>query len=362
MDNFQKIKIEEKEYFIIDSIQNLRAEDSFIHRQNKLKIFKGNGEARKYIGSYTGTNGKKLSDFFEYSDWGNNKDGSRSYSVIQQNSCFFSKSNLLKYLFDAKMEYQNQEQVYNNDISNYFETHIETVNNLKDDKIFFSIYDVSDRINLGSRAYIRSDDEIWASWRKLILPKISYLSILKLLPLNSVNKKPIFYFRILLDYQFRSIVHPKLINTSIEELIEIQKPKTTVKNNQRQGADNFRKKVLEHMPQCPFTKISDEKLLIASHIKPYNVCIKENNLKQATDYLNGLSLTPTYDKLFDQGYITFKDNGDLVCGTLLSNYTWEKLNINPNAINNLRIYPENRKEYLEYHRKFIFQDDINDLL
>ena len=75
-----------------------------------------------------------------------------------------------------------------------------------------------------------------------------------------------------------------------------------------------------------------------------------------------MSLTPTYDKLFDQGYITFKDNGDLVCGTLLSNYTWEKLNINPNAINNLRIYPENRGKYLEYHRKYIFQDNIEDLI
>ena len=124
----------------------------------------------------------------------------------------------------------------------------------------------------------------------------------------------------------------------------------------------YRKKVIEHMPQCPFTKITDEKLLIASHIKPYRVCIKEGREDQAIDYLNGLALTPTYDKLFDQGYITFKDNGDLVCGTLLSAYTWERLNINPNAKNNLRIYPEERQHYLQYHRQFVFQDDINDLI
>lgn len=116
------------------------------------------------------------------------------------------------------------------------------------------------------------------------------------------------------------------------------------------------------MPQCPFTKITDEKLLIASHIKPYRVCIKEGREDQALDYLNGLALTPTYDKLFDQGYITFKDNGDLICGTLLSAYSWERLNINPPAKNNLRIYPENRELYLEYHRNFVFQDDIDDLI
>jgi putative restriction endonuclease len=46
MENFQKIHIEGKEYFIIDSIQNLRAEDSFIYRKNKLQMYKGNGESR----------------------------------------------------------------------------------------------------------------------------------------------------------------------------------------------------------------------------------------------------------------------------------------------------------------------------
>jgi putative restriction endonuclease len=364
MENFQKIKIEDKEYYIIDSIQNLRAEDSFIYRKNKLKMFKGNGEARKYVGSYIGQNKINLSDFFEYDKWGETfVDGKRTYPIIQQGNCFFSKSNLLKYLYDSRIEYQKQEQIYNFDISEYYNENLERINEIENDKIFFSIYDVSDGIeNKLNRAYIRSDDEIWDSWRKLVLPKISYLSILKLIPItHEGDKKPLFYFRILLDYQFRSIVHPKLIGSSNEVIEKIKTLRKPVKSVSRIGADQYRKKVLEHMPQCPFTKISEDKLLIASHIKPYRVCIKEGREDQAVDYLNGLALTPTYDKLFDQGYITFKDNGDLVCGTLLSQYTWERLNINPNAKNNLRIYPESREEYLEYHRRFVFQDDINDL-
>ena len=116
------------------------------------------------------------------------------------------------------------------------------------------------------------------------------------------------------------------------------------------------------MPQCPFTKISDERLLIASHIKPYRTCINEKKVDEAIDYLNGLALSPTYDKLFDQGYITFTDKGELICGTQLTPYTWERLNINPNAKNVLRIYPEKREQYLDYHRKYVFQDDINDLI
>jgi putative restriction endonuclease len=116
------------------------------------------------------------------------------------------------------------------------------------------------------------------------------------------------------------------------------------------------------MPQCPFTKITDERLLIASHIKPYNICIKANKEDEALDYLNGLSLSPTYDKLFDQGYITFSNKGELICGTQLSSYTWEKLNINPNSKNKMRIYPEGREDYLEYHRKHVFLDNIENII
>lgn len=63
MPDFQRITIENIEYFIVDSIQNLRAEDSFIHRNNKLSVFGGNGEARKYVGSYIDDSGRKLSTF-----------------------------------------------------------------------------------------------------------------------------------------------------------------------------------------------------------------------------------------------------------------------------------------------------------
>ncbi len=363
MSGFQKIKIDSVEYYIVDSIQDLRAEDSFIHRQNKLKLFKGNGESRKYVGSYTGNNGQKLKHFFEYETWGDTKvNNKRTYPIIQEN-CFFSKENLLKYLYDARVEYQKQEQVYNFDISKNFDENIQNINELSDNKIEFSIYDVSDFTDnkRGNRAYIRSDAKIWDLWRKLILPKISYLSILKLLPTNNKSSQPIYYFRILLDYQFRSIVHSQL-GGSTEELIEVTKEKVKRKIVSREGASKYRRQVLEHMPQCPFTKISDERLLVASHIKPYQTCINEERIDQATDYLNGLALSPTYDKLFDQGYITFMDDGRLICGTQLSSYTWEKLQINPNAKNKMRIYPEDRESYLEFHRKCVFQDNIDDLI
>ena len=372
MENIQNIKIEGKKYSIIDSIQDFRAEDSFIHRKNKLSQFRGNGESKKHIGTYKGELGKRMSSFFNYSTWGLEhidkgkkrktiESAIESKAVISNKRCFYSKSNLAKYLSDAKTEYFAQEQHYHNNISEYYQERLNEVNNLPSEHVFFSIYDASDNLSQNqTRGYIRSDDSIWKLWRELILPSISYLSILKIVPSDNLQAEPFFYFRILLDYQFRSFVHPNSI-VSEKEIVETQESNST-KRAHRLGSEKYRREVINYMPQCPFTKITDERLLIASHIKPYSVCIKNNENGQAIDFLNGLALSPTYDKLFDQGYITFTDTGELICGTQLSSYTWEKLNINPNAKNKMRIFPEEREHYLEYHRNNVFQDDINDLI
>ncbi len=376
MAKYQEIKINNVLYNIIDSIQDFRAEDSFIHRSNKLAQFYGNGESKKHVGTYNGEIGQKISNFFDYSTWGlehfdNEKkrktvnSARESGAIIQENTCFFSKTNLLKYLDDAKAEYYAQEQIYHNDISVYYNKRYQEVQNISTEYIPFSIYDASDNLlQRQNRGYIRSDDSIWKLWRELILPKISYLSILKLVPVfpTEENSRPIFYFRILLDYQFRTFVHPSAL-LLIEEVAVVDIPKLEeIKKSYRIGQEKYRRAVIEYMPQCPFSKITDERLLIASHIKPYSVCIKEKRDDQALDYLNGLALSPTYDRLFDQGYITFSDSGELICGTQLSSYTWEKLNINPTAKNKMRIFPENRESYLDYHRKHVFQDDISDMI
>jgi predicted restriction endonuclease len=375
MNEYQKIKLDSVEYYIVDSMQDFRAEDSFIHRSNKLAQFDGNGESKKHVGTYNGPKGQQMSNFFEYSKWGlEHIDSSKKRktidsaklmgAVIQENTCFFSKSNLLKYLEDAKAEYFAQEQIYHNDISIFFEQRFNEVQNLKNEHISFSIYDASDNLSQKQkRGYIRSDDAIWKLWRELILPKISYLSILKLVPVSTyqTNQKPIYYFRILLDYRFRSFVHPSALELIEEPPVDTAEYEK-IKKSYRIGQEKYRKEVIEYMAQCPFSKLTDERLLIASHIKPYSACIKEQREDQAIDYLNGLALSPTYDRLFDQGYITFSDNGELICGTQLSSLTWERLNINPLAKNKLRIFPENRELYLDYHRKHVFQDNIDDLI
>lgn len=368
MENNRKIKIDNDFYFITDLYEDLRAEDSFFNI--KLKETTGNGEARKYVDNYS-NNPNRLKSFFGYSNWGQEdvigNIKKNRLNTINEGNCFFSKTNLMFYMKESKQEYYAQEQIYRENISHKFPANINAIESLNQNLNFFSIYDVSDRLdNSQSRAYIRSDDDIWKLWRKIVLPRISYLSILKLIKINGDNNKPYFYFRIYLDYNFRTAQHPKSqpdlqLDLELKQKKDVEiKTGNLAKNTNRNPI--FRKKVIEYMEKCPFTKISDERVLIASHIKPHSVCVKENDMLSANDKLNGLVLSPTYDYLFDQGHITFLDDGTLVCGTQLSPYTWSKLNISPNRRCIYDIKPKGREKYLKYHRDNIFQDNLNEVI
>ena len=88
--------------------------------------------------------------------------------------------------------------------------------------------------------------------------------------------------------------------------------------------------------------------LIASHIKPF---IKSNE-DEAYDPNNGILLSRNIDSLFDLGYITFRDNGEIIFAThlkqdvkdFITNYSLDNRFINAK-----------RLEYLEYHRNEVFE-------
>jgi len=118
----------------------------------------------------------------------------------------------------------------------------------------------------------------------------------------------------------------------------------------RVGQSYFKKLLLNNLQKCPFTKIKLPKILVASHIKPWS---KSNDIERL-DIYNGFLFTPTYDKLFDSGLITFKDDKKLIISSQVDNDTRMKLNIQNNMyIKELPI--ENRKVYLEYHRDVVFK-------
>ena len=118
----------------------------------------------------------------------------------------------------------------------------------------------------------------------------------------------------------------------------------------RVGQGVFRKRLLEkYNNTCIVTGVSVTKLLIASHIKPWAVSDNDERLSEE----NGLLLTPTYDKLFDYGLISFTNQGKIITSTQLSSEDRSKLNISTDIIFDLKTSVKMR-ENLDYHRDVVF--------
>ena len=112
----------------------------------------------------------------------------------------------------------------------------------------------------------------------------------------------------------------------------------------------FRNKLLQRYSKCCLCGVSNPNLLIASHIKSWS----ESEPNEKLDIDNGLLMCPNHDRLFDQGWLTFDENGYVIIADGLSEGDRIALNINDNMKITLT---EKNKKYLLYHRKKF--EDIN---
>lgn len=117
----------------------------------------------------------------------------------------------------------------------------------------------------------------------------------------------------------------------------------------RIGQGLFRKNIQRLEKACRVSGISDTRFLIASHIRPWRACSNEERL----DGENGLFLSPNIDHLFDEGYISFSDNGDLLISSAVSNETLHRLGI-PSTTLHCGSFSPKQQMFLAYHRKYIF--------
>jgi len=101
--------------------------------------------------------------------------------------------------------------------------------------------------------------------------------------------------------------------------------------------------------RCAVTEVTEPKILIASHIKPW----RESKDEERIDARNSLILSPTYDKLFDLGFITFKpNNGKILLSESISPSNWDKLKIDDSR--HLTMIPDGTDTFLVYHNTHIF--------
>jgi predicted restriction endonuclease len=101
--------------------------------------------------------------------------------------------------------------------------------------------------------------------------------------------------------------------------------------------------------RCRVTDLDELVHLRASHIKHWCKCADEEKL----DGFNGLLLSPHVDHLFDRGYISFSDAGDLLISESTTPAVLMRWGIVlPRNVGQFR--PEQCK-YLEYHRRRVFK-------
>lgn len=117
----------------------------------------------------------------------------------------------------------------------------------------------------------------------------------------------------------------------------------------RRGQGIYRKNLEGYEKQCRVTGVSNPSHLRASHIKPWRVSNKFEKL----DGNNGFLLSPHIDHLFDQGYISFSDEGDILVSSFADQNTIKQWKIDL-SINVGRFRPE-QLPYLAFHRQSILR-------
>lgn len=117
----------------------------------------------------------------------------------------------------------------------------------------------------------------------------------------------------------------------------------------RRGQGIFKANVRMIENRCRVTDVTNTKHLRASHIKPWVV---SNNIEKL-DGFNGLLLSPHVDHLFDQGFISFSDGGDIYVSDQLNPKVLEKWSINSNK--NVGEFRSEQRKYLDYHREEVFK-------
>ena len=303
------------------------------------KIGRGHGEAKFYVSSK-----EEMYDFY----------GGEKFSA----KCFLLKRDLIAYMNAIKNEYDSPSQDYQkkDDLSDLWIERMDTVEKL-DDVIPFTVedqYQIS-----GPRGYVNSKDKAYQIIRNLALPLVSYVYVEKV----GDPRDPRYYWKLFVDFEALREKNIPLVLQYGKKLAELNKKgknnsiedsKQIEIRNARVGQGKYREQLLGQCHYCPFTMISDERLLIASHIKPWAA----SNDKEKVDPYNGYMLSPMYDKLFDQGFITFTEDRHVIRSEYISRHTWKIINLKNDMFLNTLPMDDKRIEYLKFHHESVFKGSI----
>lgn len=344
----QNIQINNNFYSVVDSV-TVNLSDSFVSPNNKTGS--GSGEARLYVSSQNST------PLFTFSSVQTISKNKKNYPACTS-TCYLQKENLIDYLNSTHDYYLNPTQNHNRNILNFYNERERLINSLPD-LLSFNIYMQNGDLD-SARFYIGCADSAWDIIRELSIPSCDDLNIYSKLTIyklvNNLSPNDIIYIFKLI---FTAPNTPSNIINIEDNLANTIINDTTIDSTERislikarNGQGKFRSNTLNIMPFCPFTGISDAFILRASHIIPWSQC--RNNFERL-DGFNGLTLTPSYDVLFDKGLISFNNDGSLLISSKLNQQIIMSLNLIRGQIYNIQNSSGNRNLYLEFHRNNIFK-------
>lgn len=322
-------------YAIEDVSRTLTVPDCNVLGPNKIGT--GHGEGKFYFGTK-----EELSSFF----------GEGNAPI----KCFFLRTDLLHYMEAIRLEYTNPSQPYvgATELPKLWEERFAKVKALPE----FVSFEVRPQTQIiGPRGYLNADerDNPYHLFRTLSLPLVSYLTIMRL---RQFDGKLLFYWKLFVDFEaiWQRKSRPLVFTYGrTGEINPVQEPAppliTTTTTGGRSGQQTYRDKLLKECPFCPITTIADDRLLIASHIKPYAVCSDAEQF----DPDNGFIFSPLYDKLFDQGFLSFTDDRKMKVSVWLSPKTQSLCAIREGLFVQSLPINERRAQYLDYHRRFVFK-------
>ncbi|MBP3299527.1 MAG: HNH endonuclease [Muribaculaceae bacterium] len=327
------MKIEGHNFNFVDTLNSpITVPDCFVMRASK--IGGGNGEAKLYIAPKT-----IMYPFF----------GNEGFVA----KCFLLKSDLLSYMNALHAEYMHPSQDYRGAavMPRLWKERVAKIEKLPE-VIEFNVT-AQDQIE-GARGYVNSKDPGYQLIREISLPLVSYISVMQLTDSSGAT---LYYWKLFADFEAISDKREALVFTYGKKGVEMPIPEPKISSRQkeirkaRQGQGIYRDKLLSECPFCPITMINDERLLIASHIKPWAVA---NDIERL-DPKNGLMLSPLYDKLFDRGLMTFTEDRRIVLSNWISPMNKARLGVKDGQFIQLLPLDTARQSYLQFHRSSVFK-------
>lgn len=117
----------------------------------------------------------------------------------------------------------------------------------------------------------------------------------------------------------------------------------------RVGQGIYKDNVRRVESSCRITGLSELNYLIASHMKPW----RESSNRERLDGNNGLLLSPHVDYLFDRGFITFENSGEVRSSRTLNAAVPELWSLDLNRRS--KRFRSEQIPYLEFHRDVVFR-------